>query len=111
MASNTAQPLAHLNAIHLRHIDVEQDQVKLILSQQVQSGDSANGGHRVVVGAFERHLICHVADAIIVHQQNAGSGGEVKRPRIARIEQAAEAIHRLNQSLDGRWRHRAIRSC
>ena len=105
---NATQFLAQLDAVHARHVDVEENQVKGVVVQQVESCTPVRCTDRVVVGPLKSAFISHVANRVVVHLQNPGFRRGVGRPGFPVVEQAAETIHCLNQGLNRGGRHSVV---
>ena len=72
---NEAQFFTDLEAVHKRHVDIQQDQVKDAGFHQSKSRNSIRGTDRFVIGPFESDFVRHVAYGVVVHEENPSFAG------------------------------------
>ena len=68
---HVAQPLEHLDAVHARHLDVEQDQVRRFALGQRQPFLAGGGAEELVAFVLERHPQRIADGGFVIDDQDA----------------------------------------
>ncbi len=103
-----AQFPAQLDAIRARQVNVQQDQVERVILEQVEGGARVGGDGGIVVGAFEGDFVPHVADRVVVHEENAAFERGFRQTGVPTAKQTVQTVQRLRQGLERGGGHAAF---